>query len=51
MKKKLTLGNFKREGPPGSFGHYFSYQGKNFEICLESCMNGYDVAKYDKNRI
>jgi hypothetical protein len=47
--KKLTIGSFTRKGIPGSFGHYFSYilpDGK--EICLESCMNGYDVAIYDK---
>jgi len=47
--KKLTLGSFKREGIQGSFGHYFSYimpDGK--EVCLEACLNGYDVAIYDK---
>lgn len=47
--KKLTLGSFKRIGEPGSFKHYFSHilpDGK--EICLEACLNGYDVAIYDK---
>jgi len=47
--KEIKLGDFKRIGPPGSFGHYFSYilpDGK--EVCLESCLNGYDVAIYDK---
>ena len=49
--KKLTIGNFKREGPQGSFVHYFSHileDGR--EVCLESCLNGYDVAIYDKNK-
>ena len=49
QNKKLTIGSFTRKGIPGSFWHYFSYilpDGK--EIRLESCMNGYDVAIYDK---
>jgi len=44
---KLTLGSFKRGGPLGSFGHYFTHilpDGR--EVCLESCFNGYDVAIY-----
>ena len=47
--KKLTLGSFTRAGVAGSFGHYFSHilpDGK--EVCLEACLNGYDVAIYDK---
>lgn len=47
--KKLVLGDFKRKGELGSFNHYFSHilkDGK--EICLEACLNGYDVAIYDK---
>ncbi len=49
--KKLTISDFKREGIIGSFGHYFSHTLENgMEICLESCMNGYDVAIYDKNK-
>lgn len=48
--KKLTLGNFKREGSQGSFRHCFTYTDTNgFEVCLESCLNGYDVAIY-KNK-
>ena len=50
MKKKLTLGSFKRIGEPGSFGHYFSYKDDKYEVCLESCLNGYDVAIYDLNQ-
>ena len=47
--KKLTIGDFTRKGINGSFGHYFSHilpDGR--EVCLESCLNGYDVAIYDK---
>ena len=45
--KKLTIGSFKRNGVPGSFGHYFSCDLEDGrEICLESCLNGYDVAIY-----
>ncbi len=49
-KKKLTLGDFKRDGRQGSFGHLWSYKNDKVEICLESCMNGYDVALYDLNQ-
>lgn len=50
MKKKLTIGSFKRNGAPGSFQHYFSYKTEDGgEICLESCLSGYCVAKYDKD--
>lgn len=46
--KKLTLGSFKRHGAPGSFKHYFShFLEDGTEICLEACMQGYDVAIYD----
>ncbi len=48
-KIKLTIGSLKRKGQQGSFGHYFSHilpDGK--EVCLEACLNGYDVAIYDK---
>ena len=47
--KKLTIGDFTRKGIEGSFGHYFSHilpDGR--EVCLESCLNGYDVAIYDR---
>lgn len=44
---KLTTGHFKRQGEAGSFGHYFSYKDElGYEICLEACLNGYDVAIY-----
>lgn len=49
--KKLTLGKFKRYGEPGSFQHYFSFKETDatgeIEICLEACLEGYDVAIYD----
>jgi len=48
--KKLTLGSFKREGLAGSFGHYFTFTDGKYEVCLESCLNGYDVAIYDMNK-
>lgn len=48
---KYKLGDFKREGVPGSFQHYFSHTFANGdELCLEACLNGYCVAKYDKNK-
>jgi len=48
--KELTLGSFKRSGGMGSFGHVFTHKlDGGGEICLESCLNGYDVAIYDKN--
>ena len=51
--KKPTLGSFKREGQPGSFGHYFAcFLDDGREVCLESCLNGYDIAVYrDKELI
>lgn len=45
--KNLTIGDFKREGAPGSFQHYFSHilpDGR--EVCLEACMEGYCVGIY-----
>ena len=48
--KKLTLKDFKRIGDKESFGHRFYYKLKDGrEVSLESCMNGYDVAIYDKD--
>jgi len=32
------------------FGHYFTYKNDKYEICLESCLGGYDVAIYDLNQ-
>ena len=47
---RLTLGSFTRSGGMGSFGHTFTHKLKNGgEICLESCLNGYCVGKYDKD--
>jgi len=49
MTKKLKIGDFKRKGMKGSFGHYFScILPDKKEVCLEACLNGYDVAIYDK---
>ncbi len=50
MKEKLLLGNFTREGQQGSFGHHFSYKDGEYEVCLEACLNGYDVAIYDNKQ-
>lgn len=48
--KKLTLADFERSGSMGSFNHLFTHKLKDGgEICLEACLNGYDVAKYDKD--
>lgn len=30
-------------------GGYFQYDGDGFHICLEPCLNGCDVAVYDKD--
>ena len=50
MKKKLVLGSFKRSGAVGSFNHTFTHKlPDGGEICLEACMSGYCVAKYDKD--
>ena len=47
---KLTIGSFTREGSQGSFGHRFYKKLEDGrEIDLEACLNGYDVALYDKN--
>lgn len=48
--KKLTLGSFTREGNQGSFAHRFYKKLEDGrEIDLEACLNGYDVALYDKD--
>jgi len=46
---KLTIGSFKREGAIGSFRHTYTHKLDSGEICLESCMNGYCVGRYDKD--
>lgn len=44
------MGSFTREGSVGSFGHrFYKKLDDGREIDLESCLNGYDVALYDKN--
>jgi hypothetical protein len=46
--KRLTIGDFRRDGKPGSFQHYFSHilpDGR--EVCLEACTGGYCVGIYD----
>ena len=45
-KKELSTSSFKRIGGMGNQG-YFSYKDDKYEICLEPCMNGYEVAIYD----
>jgi hypothetical protein len=50
-KNNLKIGDFKRHGEPGSFQHYFAHMLPNGdEICLEACMGGYCIARYDKNK-
>lgn len=50
-EKKLTIGSFKRHGAPGSFQHYFAHAlPDGGEICLEACLSGYCVAKYDARK-
>ena len=46
IKKKLKISDFERYGVEGTFGHYFSYKEGKYEICLEMCLNGYDVGLY-----
>lgn len=45
-RRKLKIGDFKRVFPEGSYLHYFSYKQGKYEICLEPCLNGYDVGLY-----
>lgn len=48
IKKKLLLGHFTRTGEQGSFNHVFTHKLEDGgEICLEACMGGYCVARYD----
>lgn len=53
MSRGLKIGSFKRIGEPGSFQHYFEHRlPDGGSICLEACMAGYCVARYDeKNEI
>lgn len=47
---KLVIGSFVRSGQPGSFQHVFTHKlPDGGEICLEACLNGYDVGVYDKD--
>lgn len=44
----LFLKDFVRSGQHGSFGHVFTHKlPDGGEICLESCLSGYCVARYD----
>lgn len=46
--ERLTISDFKRHGEPGSFQHYFEATLPDGDkICLEACMEGYCVARYD----
>ena len=44
--KGITFADFKTIILDGGTG-YMSYKNAKFEICLEPCMNGCDVAIYD----
>jgi hypothetical protein len=46
--KKLTPEDFVVKGS-GDVA-WLSHEFKGYEICIEPCMNGYDVALYDQSR-
>lgn len=46
--EKLTIEDFKRVDMENSFGHYYEHRfADGTTICLESCMDGYCIARYD----
>lgn len=49
--KTLTVSDFVHIPFPGISGYYFaSGLSDDREVCLEPCLNGFDVAIYDKNK-
>lgn len=50
--RELKIGSFTRHGEPGSPSrHYFEHLlPDGGTICLESCMNGYCVGRYDADK-
>jgi hypothetical protein len=47
--KPLSPTDFKKITLEGGYS-YFSYKHPNFEICLEPCLNGFDVAIYSNEQ-
>lgn len=43
--RRLELSDFKKEYL--ATGYYYSYKTDKNEVCLEPCLNGFDVAIYD----
>lgn len=49
MTKTLTIADFERYDSMRSLGHYYETTlPDGSTICLESCMDGYCVGKYDR---
>lgn len=49
-KNKISVFNFETVILEGALFPYYSYKLEDgTEICLEACMNGFDVAIYNKN--
>lgn len=49
--QELRLEDFTKHEVIGTFGYYFSkFLPDGREVCLESCLNGFDVAIYDQNK-
>lgn len=46
----LTVKDFELKLVEGTFGHYWCAKTDKVEVCLESCLNGFDVAIYDLKR-
>lgn len=44
------LNQFKYIEIDGGFSWYYSYKTDSVELCLERCLNGYDVALYDNHQ-
>lgn len=44
----LTIKDFARKDVEGTLGYYFSAQTEKYEVCLESCLDGFDVAVYER---
>ncbi len=48
--KPIYFEDFKHTfSPSGSGSFWYSWKGDGVEICLEPCINGFDVAVYDLN--
>ncbi len=43
----LAIGDFERKDVAGTLGHYWTAKTDRYEVCLEACFNGYDVALYE----